>query len=262
MKHKILYGLLITILVGVMAFAGWQIWKTQSEYAAGEDAYADIGQLVNIPTVSPEQELPTDEPQSDDEPDVPTEPEDDTVWPEVDFAALAEINPDIVAWIYLEGTEINYPVVQGDDNNYYLKHLFTGEWNGAGCIFMDSRNNGDFSERNTVIYGHHMRNKSMFSGLDGYKQQEFYDTHPVVLILTPEQNYKLEVFSAYVANVEDSAWDLGFTASGCENWLEEICAKSGVVSAVTPTVGDRVVTLSTCSYEFNDARFVVHGILK
>lgn len=259
MKSKVLYSSLITLLVVVTVFAGCQIWKEQSEYKVGEDVYAEIGQLVEIPTKSLDQDLFSDETQSEI---IPPEPEDDTVWPEVDFAALTDINPDIVAWIYLEGTGINYPVVQGDDNSYYLKHLFTGGWNSAGCIFMDSRNNGDFSERNSIIYGHHMKNNSMFSSLDGYKKQEFHDEHPVVLILTPEQNYKLEVFSAYVANVEDSAWDLGFTVAGYEDWLEEVCEKSCFASTVIPTVTDHVVTLSTCSYEFNNARFVVHGILR
>ena len=259
MKNKILYVSIIALLAGVTAFGGWKLWQECSEYKLGESAYTDIGQFADIPTEALKVEKPADETQSDE---CNSPAEDDAVWPQVDFAALAEINPDIVGWVYLEGTEIHYPIVQGNDNSYYLKHLFTGEWNSAGCIFMDSRNKGDFSERNTVIYGHHMKNNSMFSGLDGYKKQEFYDEHPTVLILTPEKNFKLEVFSAYVANVEESAWDLGFTVAGYEDWLEEICGKSCVTSSVIPAVTDHVVTLSTCSYEFSNARFVVHGVLR
>ena len=257
MKHKVIYGMILTILIGVMAFAGWKIWEELSEYKIGEEAYDEIGQYVVIPTpLAPEENVTTEEIH-------PVGPESDgTVWPEVDFAALQEINHDIVAWIYIEGTEINYPVVQGDDNSYYLKHLFTGEWNSSGCIFLDSRNTGDFSDQHNVIYGHHMKNGSMFSGLDSYKKQDFYESHPVVLILTPDQNYKMEIFSAYVANVEENAWEMGFTAAGYKAWLGEIAAKTCITTNIVPAVTDRVLTLSTCSYEFNNARFVVHGILR
>mgnify|MGYP000782800669 FL=1 len=103
--------------------------------------------------------------------------EDDTIWPEVDFSVLREINPDIVAWIYIEGTKINYPIVQGGDNSYYLKHLFSGEWNGSGCIFLDFRNDVSFADRHSIIYGHHMKNGTMFTDIDKYKKQEFFDEH-------------------------------------------------------------------------------------
>ena len=257
MKHKVIYGVILTILTGIMAFAGWKIWEELSEYETGEEAYDEIEQHVIIPTpLAPQENATTEEiypPKSDD---------DGTVWPEVDFTALQEINPDILAWIYIDGTEINYPVVQGEDNSYYLKHLFTGEWNSSGCIFLDSRNNGDFSDRHNVIYGHHMKNGSMFSGLDSYKKQDFYKLHPVVLILTPDQYYKMEIFSAYVANVEENAWEMGFTAAEYEAWLKEIAEKTCITTNIVPAVTDSILTLSTCSYEFNDARFVVHGILR
>ena len=92
-------------------------------------------------------------------------------------------NPDIVAWIYIEGTKINYPIVQGEDNSYYLKHLFSGEWNGSGCIFLDSRNDASFADRHSIIYGHHMKNGTMFTDLDKYKKQDFFDEHPVALLI-------------------------------------------------------------------------------
>lgn len=130
-------------------------------------------------------------------------------WPEVDFEALREINPDLVGWIYIEGTEINYPVVQGADNQYYLKHLFTGEWNSSGCIFLGARNCTDLSDRNSILYGHHMKDGSMFHGLMEYKSQEYYDEHPTVLFLTPDANYEVKIFAGYVASVDADAWKLG-----------------------------------------------------
>lgn len=256
MKSKIISGVIITVLMGIMCVSGWKIYEVQSEYQTGEETYEDIGSLVELPTRRPDPELGKTTSSEN-----PTE-SDTTDWPVVDFEALQGINPDIIGWIYIEGTEINYPVVQGEDNSYYLKHLFTGEWNSSGCIFLDSRNQKDFSDMNNVIYGHHMKNGSMFSGLDSYKKQEFFDEHPTVLILTPDQNYKVEIFAGYVASIEDNAWQLCFTASGFEYWLLAATDRSWFTSEITPAVTDRIITLSTCSYEFNNARFVIHGIIR
>lgn len=120
-----------------------------SEYEGGDSSYTDIEQYVSI------EEEPEDDSNGQENENQSGESESDVSWPTVDFAALTEINPDIVAWIYIEGTEINYPVVQGIDNQYYLKHLFNGKWNSSGCIFLDSRNTPDFSDRRSIIYGHH-----------------------------------------------------------------------------------------------------------
>ena len=88
----------------------------------------------------------------------------------------------------IEGTKINYPIVQGEENSYYLKHLFSGEWNGSGCIFLDFRNDASFADRHSIIYGHHMKNGTMFTDLDKYKKQEFFDEHPIALLITPDKN--------------------------------------------------------------------------
>ena len=104
--------------------------------------------------------------------------------------------------------DLYYPVVQGRDNQYYLKRLFDGKWNSAGCIFLDSRNEPDFSDGHSIIYGHHMKNGTMFSGLTEYKKQEFYEGHPTILLVTPEQSIRVEIFADYVASVEDNAWEI------------------------------------------------------
>lgn len=248
MRRKSILIVIILVLTGVMCFAGWKIWEIQSEYSSGESAYEKIEHYATFP--------------SSEEPAGETAEPSAYAWPVVDFDVLQATNPDVVGWIYLKDSKINYPIVQGSDNSYYLNHLFTKERNSAGCIFLDSRNSKDFSDRNNVVYGHHMKNGSMFTGLEAYKTQAFYDAHPIVQILTQDQNYELELFAGYVTEVEDDAWQLGFTEPEFEKWLGKAVNRSAFASTVTPTADDRVVTLSTCSYEFDNARFVVHGILK
>ena len=193
LKNKLLLGSLTAVLLAVMSFSAWKILVIRSEYHAGEAAYEDISHMISLPqkTAEPQPSVINKPAGAETLPD-----EDDTIWPEVDFAALREINPDIVAWIYIEGTKINYPIVQGEDNSYYLKHLFSGEWNGSGCIFLDFRNDASFADRHSIIYGHHMKNGTMFTDLDKYKKQEFFDEHPVALLLTPDKNYKVKWISS------------------------------------------------------------------
>lgn len=257
MKRKkekwILCTILILIFAGGIVIGVIQLYRQYHEYSEGEDSYTDLGSYVELP----------EEPE--DPPLTPIEGNESRgrKWPYVDFASLQEINPDIVGWIYVEGTDISYPVVQCQDNQYYLKHLFSGESNSAGCIFLDCRNASDFSDRHSIIYGHHMKNGSMFSGLTEYKKQEYYDGHPIALLLTPEKNFEIEIFAGYVASVQDEAWEVAFPSDrDFSEWLEKAEERSCFISRITPAVTDRIVTLSTCSYEFNNARFVVLGRIK
>lgn len=257
MKKKTLYTILILVFAEIFILGAVQVYLQLREYGEGESSYTEMEQYV---WVDESPEGTRDERQDGNQ---SGEGEPDISWPAVDFEALSEINPDIVAWIYIEDTKINYPVVQGDDNQYYLKRLFDGKWNSAGCIFLDSRNEPDFSDRNSIIYGHHMKNGTMFSGLTEYKKQEFYEGHPTVLIMTPEQNIRVEIFAGYVASVEDNAWEIAMGSDvEFENWLEEAKDRSCFKSVVAPAVTDRIVTLSTCSYEFDNARFVLLGIVQ
>jgi len=182
--------------------------------------------------------------------------------PTVDFDALGEINPDIVGWILLEGTQINYPVVQGRDNAHYLNHLFDGRRNATGAIFVDSYNQPGFTDRNTIIYGHHMRDGSMFAVLERYRGQYFFNAHPWIFLLTPERNYVIQLVAGYTSNVQSSAWRLDFADDvEVEAWINERRERSDFVSDAEVRPTDRFVTLSTCSWAFNNARYVVVGRL-
>lgn len=185
------------------------------------------------------------------------------LFPEIDFGGLQEINAQTVGWIYCEGTSISFPVVQGEDNDYYLKHMFNGKENPDGSIFLDCGNKGDFSDCHNIIYGHHMNSGAMFAPLLEYKRQEYYEEHPRMLLMTPEQDYIVEIFAGYVADVEADAWDIGFADSGeYGEWIERSVSSSWISADIVPGPSDKILTLSTCSYEFDNARFVLLGVMR
>lgn len=255
---RVMMPIAIIVCICVMGFAGYRLWSQYEEYHAGEDIYTGLEQYIDITIPPGEISTPKPEPSATAEPDRWA----DIQWPEVNFTELATVNKDVVGWLYCEGTIINYPVVQGEDNSYYLRHLFDGSYNTAGCLFLDSRNSADLSDRNSIIYGHHLQSGQMFSSLDGYKKQGYYDEHPLLLLMTPDGNYVIEVFAGHVAKVSDTSWDIGFASDDeLMQWSDAAIEKSTFESAVIPAPGDRIITLSTCSYEFNDARYVLLGIL-
>ncbi|MDR3277839.1 MAG: class B sortase [Oscillospiraceae bacterium] len=280
-RRRVLNAML-AVCVAVMLFSGYMIYENLSEYKRGADFYTDLGGgFLSEPDAPPAaaSAAPADtpdpayaDPLAPDEP--PPEPDEsakpnyvDTpapdVWPVVDFAGLSEINSEVTAWLRCGGTNIDYPVAQGADNSYYLTHLFNRNQNKAGTLFIDSRNKPGFTDANTIIYGHNMRNHSMFWTLTRYKSQAFFNSHPTMKLITPDGNYVLELFAGYVANPQqEDAWQIRFaSAADFESWLETARARSSFTSGVSVTAADRVVTLSTCSYEFSDARYILVGKL-
>ena len=259
---KLIFIVTVLVLLAVSGVAAWQVYVPVHEDNMSVNAYEDLRQFVRIPapepTIQPDTScspeltpLPSFEPE-------PTSPPA----PQVDFDSLRAVNPEIVAWLTIGGTNIDYPVAQHNDNDYYLHHLFSGEWNSSGCLFMDCNNQVDFSDRHTIIYGHHMDNGTMFQNLMGYKDQSFYDEHPTARLFTPDGTYTVEFFAGYVTSVDGDAWQLDFAADAeFEDWIVNAKAKSLFESPVTSIIADEIVSLSTCSYEFYNARFVLHGRL-
>lgn len=209
------------------------------------------------PTLPAETEAtPATEPKpTQTEPTVPAE----TAPLSVDFDYLQDINQDVVAWIYSEDTPINYPVVLSADNSDYLHRLLDGTYNAAGTLFMDFRNSGDFSEENSIIYGHHMNNGSMFASLEMYRTQSYYDEHPVLYLLTPDADYKLELIAGKTVHADDQiVYSTNLTVEEAQERMEN----SDFQADVTLEPQDHFVTLSTCAYSFHGARYVVTGVLR
>lgn len=248
--RKIVTILLVCILAIVACVSGYKIFQIMSEYHSGETTYENLKKYVSTPSKDSESEASE---QSDNSP----------VQSVIDFDELSAINNDIVGWICLDETVIDYPIVQCGDNDYYLEHLFNNDVNSSGCIFLDCRNNSDFSDRNSVIYGHHMKNGSMFSAITNYKEQSFYDEHSTFRVYTPQANYEVEIFAGYVADLQDNAWNTGFSNDDdFLKWIDERIQKSAFQSNIKPSAQNRIITLSTCSYEFDNARFVVFGVIR
>ena len=181
----------------------------------------------------------------------------------VDFKALKSVNDDVVGWIYCEGTQINYPVLHGETNDTYIHTLYTGEGHPSGSIFVDAGNLPEFQDNNTIIYGHHMADGSMFGTLEDWREQEYFDAHPCMWLLTPEQDYRVDLFSAYLVEASHDTYTI-FRGSGPEfaAYLQRVVRDSAVKADVETDPEARYVLLSTCAYTvYDDARTVIHGRL-
>lgn len=257
----------VPVLCVILALgSGFMLLREIGQYRESADAYHSLESYVDMPKET--------EPAADkaEDPSVESDAAEETAGtpavslPLVDFDALREISPDIIAWLTLEDTVINYPVTQADDNDYYLHHLHDKTYSKVGCLFADYENAADFSDRNTIIYGHNMRDGSMFASIKDYADQAYYDAHPRMFLITPEQGFVMEIFSAFVADPGESGkdtspWRLDWQDDGeYAAWLEAMAGRSVIQSDVAVNSGDRVLTLSTCT---NDSahRFIVMGKL-
>ena len=180
----------------------------------------------------------------------------------VDFEALRQRNADVTGWLYCPETAVNYAVVQTKDNMSYLHSDFDGNYSSYGTLFVDCLCEKDFQGANSIIYGHHMNDGKMFAMLVNYARQDYFNRHPVFYLSTPEMNYRVELFAGYITGMYSDSYEVFFaTPEEKQEWLDSVIAQSIFTSPVEVRPGDRILTLSTCTYEYDDARFVVHGKL-
>lgn len=184
----------------------------------------------------------------------------------IDFVSLQEENPEIYAWIRIPDTNVDYPILQRPhDDSYYLNHTADGSAGLPGSIYTESLNNTDFSDRNTVIYGHDMRDKSMFGGLSDYKSSEYMKEHPYIYIYTPGRIYTYEIFGAVTYDNRHILRNFDFSSdSGLQEFLDSIRSvrnmNTYINEDVEVTASDRIITLSTCNGN-ESQRFLVEAVL-
>lgn len=221
---------IMACLVIIMLFSGWKIYTIVKEYRDSQSAYDKIaGQSRNGEFTG-----------------------------DIDFEALRKINPDVVGWIYYKDTIIDYPIVKGDDNDKYLYTMFDGTYGGFGTLFVDAITENPFKQFNTIVYGHHMRNGSMFAPLKHLKDPEYCKKHPNLELITPEGKFHLEIgaflnepsdSNIYTTNIKD--------IGGREVYLDTINKLATYTTDVAMEPTDRIVILSTCAYEYKNARYMV-----
>ena len=255
-KSKAVKFSAVALSLLLAACSSFMLVQEIGEYRESDEAYDGLADLVEMP-------------QQEEKPDTTEETsgeDDSVVLPSVDFEILQENGPDIIAWLTLPDTAVNYPVTQAEDNDYYLRHLYDGTYNKAGCLFADYENKKDFSDRNTIIYGHNMRDGSMFASLNEYKEQSYYDSHPQMYLVTPDGGYLCDIFAAFEAKPKESGsdtspWRMEWKDDGAyTTWLSAMADRSVVETDVTVTSSDKVLTLSTCT-PGGASRFIVMGKL-
>ena len=175
---------------------------------------------------------------------------------------LKSINNNYEMWIEIPNTKINYPIVQGKDNEYYLKHNFKNESNMSGTIFVDCNNNID-EDKNIIIYGHNMRNGTMFNNITKFKEESFFNNNNTINIIRNNILYQYEIFSIYVEDQSKVSLEIEFTDNDAfVNYALNEASKSMYNKNIIITEEDKIITLVTCSYEYTGARTILVGKLK
>lgn len=179
----------------------------------------------------------------------------------INFAELNKINEDIIGWLRIRALDVSYPIAQSEDNDYYLHRTFKREDNFAGCIFLNCGNSRFFTDQNSIVYGHNMKNGSMFGTLKKFQEQEVYDECSYFWIFTPEFIYQYRIFSCSVVSKIGDPYRTRFLTDDFREFIET-CQENSMVDnhGMVVTTNDRIVTLSTCTGD-DSTRFIVQGKL-
>lgn len=229
-----LYKLVIIILLVIISISGFQLYKSLAKYYKARTQYNNTAQIAGSTKTS------------------------GIYTGELDWDSLKAQNSDVRAWVYLDGTIINYPIVRGSDNSFYLTHMFNKAYSGAGTFFMDANAPDNFETFNTVVYGHHMRDGSMLALIEKYYSQEFYEEHKQLELITPNAKYHLKVIGFELVYSTSDAYNYNFSNDKEKQALLDFTAKNNIINTSDQaTVKDKLVTFSTCAYEANGDRYVL-----
>ena len=183
------------------------------------------------------------------------------------FAALLTLNPDVVGWLTMDNTRIDFPVLQGEDNLTYINRDVYGNFSLAGSIYLDSRNDPVFDDKYSLLYGHHMAEGNMFGDLDLYKDEKFFRKNRTGLLILPDRTYQLEVFSCMLVSASDKyIFEPNHTRGVITELLDYVEKNSmylheDVLQQVRESKNLKILALSTCSSEFTDARTIVLAVM-
>lgn len=263
--RKVLIVLLLMVFVPSSFLIGRQIIDNRKGYASYENAW-NIAQRPkdSIPAPSPETEAVGEEGESIW---VPAPIEDDPYMKSlenINLDALREVNPEIIAWIVIPGTQLNYPVAHTDNNQYYLDHTWEGEKNTVGAIFMEYENSPDFSDYNTIIYGHNMGTTGeMFDTVAEYSTMEYLQEHPHIYVVNDAGVFRYDIFASYATHVESDAYGMRMNWDKTrQEFLDFVLSQSNLDTGIVPELKDQILTLSTCYTYETRTRWIIQARLK
>lgn len=223
------------------AYAAYALWDNNQIYSGVKDAKADLLKLK--PTL------------------------DEDTGPS--FEELLKLNPDVCAWLTLDGTEVDYPILQGEDNYEYLNKNVYGEFALSGSLYLDSNNSRDFTDKYSLIYGHHMADHLMFGDLDLYKDEEFFNENKTGVLILPDRIYDLKIIGCLIVPANDKyifdprRWQTqnmdDLLSHACENAVH---IRSEYVDKLRGADNPHLLALSTCSYEYTDARTIILAVME
>lgn len=181
---------------------------------------------------------------------------------DTDLNSLRKVNEDVVGWITIPGTEISYPILQAEDNEYYLNHTWNRDKSSVGSIFMECQLKPDLHSFNTILYGHKMRNGSMFGSLSNYTSVDYFKEHPSIYLVMDDGVYRYDIFAAHEVKTRSIVYRININTRKRRNNFIDFCLENSVFDAgITPTVEDKILTLSTCTGNGHATRWVVQGVL-
>ncbi len=264
MRRKLLNVVIVIfigICIGVLVYSGYQIFIWHEENKGIDDQIDIIDENVDV-----EEKVDTD---ATEIVNPPTENKSDPYWDyikvnliDVNFDELKKINNDVVGWIQVAGTNINYPFVQAKDNKYYLRHQFDKKYNTAGWVFMDYRNNREEFDKNTILYAHGRLNKTMFGSLRNVVKKSWYNNadNYIVKISTMTENTLWQVFSTYRIKTTNDYLQIDFKDdNNYLSFLNMLKSRSVYDYKVNLNANDQIITLSTCHNDTD--KIVLHAKL-
>lgn len=252
---KVISAVILIVALGVLAFAGFKLYSIYHEYNKGDNSYNDLQGFVKLIETESKESTESEETLEVEE------MEKDPFY--IDFEELLKKNGDLIGWIRIDDpVNISYPIMQSEDNNFYLRRLFDKTHNILGSIFMDFNCNSDLKDQNTIIYGHNTKNGSMFGGLKKWQDKEEFDKNPYFYIYTPDGlSYEYKICGISVTDAESFHYQYSFENDDTfTEWEEQIQNDSLYDTGVVLDEESEIVTLSTCTNRVEEERLVVHGL--
>ena len=255
-----LLAAMFAVSVSMMVVQQMQYRKT---IADTEDAARLAGLQTGAESQRPETVPPVEETVPPTEEPLQPLPEEALDLAGVDLEALREVNTDVVGWIAIPDTVVSYPLVYGTDNEYYLHHNWKKESIDSGSVFLSSDASRDMTDFHTIIYAHYMRNGTMFGSIKYYSGEDYWREHPSIYIVLDDAIYRYDIFSAHEAAADGIVYWLNIEEKSLEEKFLQYCIDQSVLdTGLSPGAGDRILTLSTCTSDSNQAyRWVIHGVL-